>query len=823
MALRVWLPLINDYANYGVSGVTATVNSGAMADGGKLGAKSWHSTGNNGLCVPYTWTGTNQMTIAVWVKPNSASAWSSIFGWGNPSNNDNRVEPHNTNANYYYFGSSNSIMATSSVAFTNVPTTSWSHFAMTADGSKVRYYLNGVKTGEFSQSNTVDTSFGGNYKVYFGGFADYYNGYFNDARIYDHALSQKEIRELAKGMAIHYTLDDQYATGRTNFYSGVNAQGSSASSTFTKTKLANEDGYNYKLTYTGTGSNYWPSILFPGNDRTKFTAGKTYIWSAKVRVNTWTAGSMALRNSIASNDYTNGSVNVATTALADGQWHQYTRTKVLTEGMKIGSTFYYLTTEAYEASTESPKAYMSPRVEFYCSNLNGNGTVYDMDLDIKEVQLIEADTFPGFIDNSMVTSTVRDNTGRGNDGTVSSAPPTLITGSPRNSLAWKFNSGTYVSYTMPVAMEQVTWTAWVDFTNVTSGYSALDIVSNSPSGNLWLAINTESSKLWLYRGGVYNKVSGTTTGWHHVALTFNAGVTQWYLDGAAAGSAVDMSAKGTTWPAGSRSLGDSYTGTNWGGTPFLGSVSDFRIYSTVLSADDIKRLYNAPISIANTGVGFASQFNETGSKASFRKTGVALTTCITESVPNIDRTEPDGSKWMRVVHHGNPTTYKFASTDPFGRWVYKDDNRFFLGQMCDFTDRWEFMVEQKADGSATTYKYRWVQTKNPNKAVFADVASANVTKNTSTGYTSFSTGGIYKFNSSTYYCTNNGTSGNWWGAIGAWNAHNGGIPGWAGTVVKDGGYIDLYLRVDGGANWKNTFSIMKSDKSLVGSGMDETA
>ena len=116
---------------------------------------------------------------------------------------------------------------------------------------------------------------------------------------------------------------------------------------------------------------------------------------------------------------------------------------------------------------------------------------------------------------------------------------------------------------------------------------------------------------------------------------------------------------------------------------------------------------------------------------------------------------------------------------------------------------------QKADSSASEKKYRWIQQVNPNTAVYEDVPSSAVTKNTGTGYTSFSTGGIYKFNSNAYYVTNNGSKGNWWGAIGAWNAHQGGIPGWAGTIVKDGGHLDLYIRID-----NVTFTSSRSGCSL---------
>jgi hypothetical protein len=61
---------------------------------------------------------------------------------------------------------------------------------------------------------------------------------------------------------------------------------------------------------------------------------------------------------------------------------------------------------------------------------------------------------------------------------------------------------------------------------------------------------------------------------------------------------------------------DSYTNTNCASdgvvyrmardtrgdaTMYKGGISDFRIYATVLSAADAQELYNAPVSVANTG------------------------------------------------------------------------------------------------------------------------------------------------------------------------------------------------------------------------------
>ena len=159
-------------------------------------------------------------------------------------------------------------------------------------------------------------------------------------------------------------------------------------------------------------------------------------------------------------------------------------------------------------------------------------------------------------------------------------------------------------------------------------------------------------------------------------------------------------------------------------------------------------------------------------------------------------TESDNSIWTRIVHHNNPASYRFSSTDPFMASVYIDTNRWFIASLCDLVDIWELMIIQTQTSGGTVEKYRWIQHVNPMTAVFGDVDAADVTKITSSGYTTPGTsyGGIYKFNSNSFFVCNNGNSGNWWGAIGCWTAYDGGIPGYNQKVVTTG-YIDLYLRL----------------------------
>lgn len=55
--------------------------------------------------------------------------------------------------------------------------------------------------------------------------------------------------------------------------------------------------------------------------------------------------------------------------------------------------------------------------------------------------------------------------------------------------------------------------------------------------------------------------------------------------------------------------------------------------------------------------------------------------------------EPDGSKWVHILHHNNPSKNLFSSDDNFINGVYKNENLWFNFQICNkITSNWEILV-----------------------------------------------------------------------------------------------------------------------------------
>ena len=90
--------------------------------------------------------------------------------------------------------------------------------------------------------------------------------------------------------------------------------------------------------------------------------------------------------------------------------------------------------------------------------------------------------------------------------------------------------------------------------------------------------NTEGGTSTVY------SISNLTIGWHHFAVVNNL----LYIDGVLQENRSDInnywSYSGSMLEIGNRSNGNSY--------PWKGQISDFRVYATALSAEDIKELYN---------------------------------------------------------------------------------------------------------------------------------------------------------------------------------------------------------------------------------------
>ena len=117
----------------------------------------------------------------------------------------------------------------------------------------------------------------------------------------------------------------------------------------------------------------------------------------------------------------------------------------------------------------------------------------------------------------------------------------------------------------------------------------------------WSIEKTTGNKLrlfWNANPDIGTNLTITDGEWQHIAITKNGtSDVKVYLNGTLIQSLTNTHNNltfGKTWRLGR----DIRANDN---TPYKGLMSDFRLYATALSADDILALYHTPTSIANNG------------------------------------------------------------------------------------------------------------------------------------------------------------------------------------------------------------------------------
>lgn len=296
MSLIAWWPLNGDTQDkIGSNNLQYINNSGKIVT---------NTSGKLGACYERTSTGSSDLLRSI--EPMKVFEEESICAWVyvsqhaalNTANGVVTNHDHNTNSglgigvystdgtNYYVSinaGNGSGRVHSTYWGQTNIKG-AWHHVCLVSDGSKIRMYVDG------KEDRTAV-----NYSVHSkADYLDIFNwstGYHTqsnyrpackvcDVRVYDHALSEAEIKELSKALVVHYTFDDILAEPTTNLVT----QGALSWSKLTVNVSSSHNKGVYTITTT-TANNSAAS----GQIRVNFplailTTGETYYFSCKYRV-----------------------------------------------------------------------------------------------------------------------------------------------------------------------------------------------------------------------------------------------------------------------------------------------------------------------------------------------------------------------------------------------------------------------------------------------------------------------------------------------------------------------------------------------------------
>ena len=594
--LRVWLPLTGDLHNQGLSSVEVANTGAVVNNNGKMGKCYQFGTGTSYLELPAScMTSFTECSVAFWIKiltwqtnyctffqaGKNGYAWTDyIFGF-----------LRNNNGSTVCFTIGNGSSASNSSYLTSaLELNTWYHITLTYKNGKCSIYLNGELDHEYS--TTIVPAFDKITRIrlgYSNGSGYQTNCLMNDVRIYDHALSPLEVKKNSQGLVLHYRLSGVGGENIVGRYVAAGNNTTSPSTTANGGRTIYNGDYSIKIPATENADTYFTIWLTE-----KPVDGETYTLSAKVsgllsdtyyRFPLFAQGNTAMglwnidHNGICSLTFTmnyTGTINTATIngqtlyrmfmddmgrSLASGQG------EILIENIKLEKGSH---PTPWCPATSDPKYSimgLDDGIEYDCSGYGNNGEKI------------------GDIEYSSDT--------------------------PRYSGSYNILTNSYIKCgRVAMPSDEITVNIW-GYMDDWSQYRN-SIFSCIESGGY--AIQKSGSNLVFYIGtGISGNtyitftlsVSSLDSGWHMFSFTYDGLTACFYINGILKQKIDKYTTKTPLFYHSSNGL---FVGAEAGSNQtvpaekaFSGKISDFRVYATTLSADDILDLYRLGGSIDSTG------------------------------------------------------------------------------------------------------------------------------------------------------------------------------------------------------------------------------
>jgi hypothetical protein len=610
VALQIWLPLTGHTRNRGAWNSTlefqpSNTNFITVDNSGKLGqCYAFNSTATNSGIYHVDGNymadhiNNKSFSICAWIQTTATDTCVISLSYG--------LRLFVGDASHTYITLYNSSRTVGCAANMAVNDGKWHHVCgiYNVDTNKIQFYVDGVKKNEVSYTSGYTYASSWNNGLFIGRDPNnstvndhyHYKGKMNDVRVYDHALSVAEVKELAKGLVCHYKLD---TIGLENLlaYSKVNDTN--------KTLLKNNINSNWNnrsiVTIDGYQGYHYPSATSP-------TGWSSGWWYKSLEANTTYTYSAWI--------YFTASANFNFTSLGHFQ--------VYNSGSSASDKSHedVAASRIYEPSTIPANKWTKVRITFTTNSLGGsyfqiypryNIAANKGDLYFRDCKLEKNSTPTSWVPNSadneykalgFGSTTIADNSGFGYNGTKTGTI-TNSSDAPRYSSSTKFASGSHINVSLVTSgfANSYTFSWWGKYSNYSS--HMMWGFSNGNRLNLYMS---GGNFYWNTGDGNSNpfNVSAATYGdnqWHHFAVTGDGTTTKLYIDGAFKANAKTY--KGITGTTIYMNGWDSGTSYN-----FNGQLSDFRLYATCLSADDIKRLYEVSASVSKNGAMLGYEMKE---------------------------------------------------------------------------------------------------------------------------------------------------------------------------------------------------------------------
>jgi hypothetical protein len=698
MSLRVWLPLIKDYENYGLSDLSFTpinTSNTSIATDGKIGTTGYYNNSytGGGLISNKTLALGTKVSMCCWVKFDSLRADSAL---GASMGGQHRY-PTNTGMGLTIRyassttgnlslntgnGSDRTYNAYCGSTMMNAGT--WYHVAFTYDGSTIKLYVNGKLDGTHSysgQKNIEDYIIVGAWSLDGTSGASIYGGYKlagyeNDFRIYDHVLSPKEIKEISQGLIAHYQLKGM---GATNYLKGAGkflkdtplVRNANDTSVMNDSYVYHEWSPNDIFAVLPSAGTYTLSVECDGIGSGHQTSGTT--------------ASQRLFSFFLQNTSSGAHYHFTMSKGADGRWYG-TRTDLVAGTYKVRTNLYAADKVNYTVKFWNMKI------------VQGNYNPSDTWCPHSEDEL--------YNNLGLGLGNEPDCSGFGNNATKSNIS-TIAVGSPRYGSCYQFSGSQYLACGRgAMVTDALTVSCWVYSDNWANTGRIMSCAEGGgwdfwPNGSGQMTM--EVRRNGTYITGVYpTALSSWSAGWHHLVGTYDGYKAEIYVDGVKGTTSATTTTKYPIQYHGSNGLfigaeaGQSATTPT--GVYFTGKMSDVRIYGTALSVEDIADLYKNSASISKDGKFFAYDFHE-NKQNTIDKNGVVASSSFNNKIaPTYDmkiKALGDGSTWARI-HHLDVTQDKqcFANAAEVAKCTNKHNRYSRMGDVDKFKvgSEYEFML-----------------------------------------------------------------------------------------------------------------------------------
>lgn len=568
MALQIWLPLNGNLNNQGLNTYTIS-NTGVIDSLGKIGSCYSYSKQYT-LISGDIISNLSKFSISCWVYLTNASTY-------------NIFTSENSSGYWQFLLGNNSIKVRDSVSglsgsridktITAIPSSVWVHVTVVYDEGVVKVYQNGVlkDTLTFHSGATMNT----HDKMYIG--ADGLNNTstypgnckINDFRVYNHCLSDKEVSEISKGLILHYKLSENYQTLNNSF--------------------------NYPTFNTSSGHGGW-SHWAPSNNTGTYSQNKnreyiyrdTQTYSHYFEHKSGANYYICYQSPAFEGGYRSAQAIIKMPNGEDPRGHVWfghnanVGTNPPTTFTQLGDGFWLMKHEGFQQDGSN---------DLVSIGISHNKGVYISEAYLENNKKVCSDIF------STNNNNVIDCSGYTRKGEII-GNLTTNSDTPRYDYVTSFDGKSYIQITSP-SVEVRSVSFWAKWNSIPSGQSVVFVDQKSKMG-----FGLMSTGILCSSNGIstntFNKTSIVANKWYHFVIV-NTGTapTSTSRDLFINGVKQIPTSNTSNWTFDIDYLQVGKRSTTSDG--LVGSISDFRMYVTPLTDNDVMDLYSTSTSVDNFG------------------------------------------------------------------------------------------------------------------------------------------------------------------------------------------------------------------------------